>query len=277
MKIAITGHRGRLGSELVKNFGCVPLPCDIVSKREVQDALSDIHPDVVINCAAITDVDGCEPKSSPVYGNAIIVNTDGVYNLLNYFDERFVHISSDYIFTGKRGPYSENDEDSPPVNGYGWTKWGGEAMIDTYRSVQRKNITIVRTTGLFGGCSGNHDFVHLVINTLSQGKPLNVISTLIGNQTYVPFLAEGLMHVINLNVPIIHIASTDLMSRYEFALAIADEFGLDKKLIHPVKKIDSWIAPRPTKGGLRVRLAKSLGIPLYSILDGLKAFHNAKI
>jgi len=114
------------------------------------------------------------------------------------------------------------------------------------------------------------------LKTVGNGQDLNALKTLRTNQTYIPHLVDGILHVIQhperFSKPIVHIASRDFVTRYEFALMICSIFGLNKNLVHPVNSIDSWVAKRPTKGGLRVTRRK--GIPLRDIVDGLYGLKN---
>ena len=283
MKIAVTGRSGRLGNELICR-GCVPLPCDITKEDTIKKALDEVQPDVLINCAAYTDVDGAETPEGT--SKALKVNFWGVDNLNKNFTEgRFIHFSTDYVFGNNRGAFPENYvyrfgklKGSPrydPINSYCSSKIGGEIV---FLLEPRQGKHLIRTTGLYGGCSGKHDFLKLVVGSLSQGKPLSVTDELIGNQTYIPHLAEAVMKIAlgNQAYPsIINIASKDIVSRYEFAKMIADVFDLDESLLSPCKNEDvpTWIAERPKKGGLRVKLAEKLGLPIYTILDGL---HDAR-
>jgi dTDP-4-dehydrorhamnose reductase len=187
MVICVTGYQGRLGSELVR-LGCEPLDCDITDGESIELAIFHKKPDVIINCAAYTNVDGCEDTET--YKHALSVNTWGVGKLRDIFDGRLIHISSDYIFSGRDGPYAETYTKIDPVNGYGFSKVGAEVLLGTH---EKKDTIIVRTTGLYGGCSEQHDFAKLVLNCLSKGEQLRVTNSLRGNQTYVPHLAEALM------------------------------------------------------------------------------------
>ena len=273
MEISVTGHKGRLGSELVK-AGCTPLVVDITNRESIIAVLDDVKPDVIINCAALTGVDECEEDA--YYKKAFAVNTFGVNKLRDEFDGLLIHMSTDYIFNGKRGPYSEKYYKYDPVNDYGLTKVAGEAVLQTH---WKKNTVIVRTTGLYGGCSGLPDFYHLVRMHIANGQELGVTKTLKGNQTYIPHLVEALIKLANMEQAffrpkIINIASKDIKSRYEFALMIASVFGWDKKLLTPANTIPEWVAKRPTKGGLKTGFAEKLGLPIYTILEGLEALKN---
>ena len=280
MDIGITGHKGRLGSELIK-ARCIPLVVDITNRESIKTALDKVQPDVIINCAALTDVDACEDDA--YYKRAMAVNTFGVNKLRDEFDGLLIHLSTDYIFNGKRGPYSERYHKFDPVNSYGLTKIAGEAVLQTH---WKKNSVIVRTTGLYGGCSDKWDFFQLMKHYCTRwyetDLPLAVTKSLKGNQTYIPHLVEALMVMADHydkryagHYPkIVNIASKDIKSRYEFALMIADVFGWDKKLLKPVNNIPNWDAKRPTKGGLKTQLAVKLGLPIYTISEGLEDLKN---
>ena len=275
MKICVTGSKGRLGSELV-NHRCLPLFCDITEADQVMAELAAHEPDVIINCAALTCVDDAEHPEKRY--NFYEVNGFGVDILRTCYEGRIIHISTDYVFSGKRGPYREgafiNYHKVEPVNEYGFSKAIGEsAILDDYAP----GDTVVRTTGLYGN-SDHVDFVKAVSRRLENDLEFHATKNLRGNQTYVPHLVDGLLHLAEMENPpkVLHIASKEVISRYEFALMIANTFGFDVELVKPTTNgaIAGWVAKRPTKGGLRVDLAEELGIPIYRIIDGLEALRG---
>jgi dTDP-4-dehydrorhamnose reductase len=143
MKISVLGHEGRLGIAL-KKLGAVPLLCDITKPEEVRGALRGARPDVIINCAAITDVDRCEDDLKE---KAIQVHIRGVQNLIDAAQNIFIiHISTDFIFNGAgEGQYKENARPSP-INAYGLSKYASELILQASGC----RYTIVRTTQLYG-------------------------------------------------------------------------------------------------------------------------------
>jgi len=274
-RIAVTGPNGRLGSQLVL-MGCTPLECDITKLYDIDLALVMTKPDVVINCAAFTDVDACETTDG--WKKAIEVNMRGVENLRNSFTGRLIHISTDYVFDGNSGPYAENGiVKQACVNQYGSSKLGGEFTLLYPLHTERESM-IVRTTGLFGGFGHKHDLVDTIIDTINSGREMSITKELYGNQTYVPFLAEALLKLCTQEWKhkVINVASSDVMSRYDFALMVASVYGLNKEVLHYCnnKDIKEWKADRPSKGGLKTGLAKRLRLPIYNVLDGLKAYRN---
>ena len=275
MRIGIVGHKGRLGSQLV-HVGCEPISIQINKTMPKVDFPT--RDAVIINCAAKTEVDRCETDGN-YYKEAIQVNGWGIGYLANAYAGEIIHISTDYIFQGKRGAYHEHalakDNDLPTKKmSYGLTK-----MVGEFDAGLHDNVYIVRTTGLYGGTSGKPDFLSMILDAYKNDvSEIKATTELRGNQTYVPHLAEALIVCAETKQKpnILHIASKDVISRYEFALMIADTFGLDKSKVKACKNRDvpGWVAERPKKGGLVVDVAVKLGLPIYTIQEGLEAYKN---
>ncbi len=264
MTVAITGAKGRLGSQLVK-MGCVPFPTeldfDISNREQVREALDLIQPLMIINCAAYTDVDGAEDEKE--WEQAISTNTRGPGVIRTEFDGFFVHISTGFVFDGKSGPYDEDAEPNP-INNYGWSKLGGEAA-----ALARQPTLIVRTLDLFGPDTTT-DFVRQIRDVLELGQPYQLPMNLYGSPTFIPHLAEGVLAAVSkAETGILNIVGDLVISRYKWGRMIAEAFGHDPELIEPTEEIKG-LAPRPLRGGLLVEKAKSLGIPIFSPEDGLR-------
>jgi len=262
--IAVTGYEGRLGSEFIK-LGCVPLECNLFFGKQIKEAIEAVNPDVIIHCGAVTDVDGCEDY---FFQDAMKVNIRGTQFVRNFFDGQVIHMSTDYIFDGRNGPYSEEDKPCP-ISHYGWTKNASEEVI---REFNFPRDIIVRTTILYGG--NKPDFVTKILDQLKEGKEVTVTTSLIGNPTYVPHLAEAIMKLIEFQKPprIVNISGTDCISRYKFATMIAETFGYPEEQLVATGKHMNEMAKRPPKAGLKLHLARALGLPLYSAEEGLKAY-----
>lgn len=271
--IGVTGFQGRLGSILVgdpeKKLKFVPLDCDIADQASIENSIETVQPDIVINCAAFTDVDLAEEQ----YTLALEINQHGVENIRNAFDGWLIQMSTDYIFGGVSGPYTEKfnvDEDFAKGK-YGRSKAYGEQYV---LNVPDRLGTIVRTTMLYGNPM-HPDFVTHVLDQLKTGRPFEVPYTLLGSPTYIPHLVEGLVSLIEHHwhnpPPIVNIVGSDVISRYDFALMIASVFGYDKTLIIPTRE-GKGKAQRPHKAGLKVGLAHKLKIPIYSVIEGLEAY-----
>lgn len=262
VKIAVTGPHGRLGSELVRR-GCMPIEASVTDFMALSKAFMGIDPDVIIHCAAMTDVDMCE--GAPIH--AAEINMGGTYGLAEMFPGRIVYISTDYIFDGREGPYGETATPNP-LNVYGWTKLGGEIVL---RNRGDERDLIVRTTVLFDKYSDN--FVTNVARKLLQGATVALPSGLLGSPTYVPHLADGILAAIEKGISgVVNLAGWRAMSRWEFGMCIAAMLETDGVVAYgPV----NGRAPRPRNAGLRVDKARSLGLPIGDPLDGLKEVTHA--
>jgi dTDP-4-dehydrorhamnose reductase len=266
-KISVLGYAGRLGSEIAIQ-GADPLICDITKIDELNEAIYRAKPDIIINCAALTDVDNIESKEG--YYKALEVNCWGIEKLLQAFDGRIIHISTDYVFDGKRGPYGETYARYSPINWYGYTKTGGEALFLTGAT---KGSTLIRTTGLYGNRIGLPDFVSTIMERLGKGEEVLVTNELRHNQSYIPHIAEAILKLCELSNPpkVLNLGSREILSRYSFALLVATVFRYDINLVKPCinLSVPGWKAPRPAKAGLKVDLAEKYHLPIYNIIDGL--------
>jgi len=267
--IAVTGPRGRLGSELVRR-GCLPIEADVTGFRALAHAIAAAAPDVIIHCAACTDVDACERHVAL----AAQVNAEGTQLLGLAFRGPIVYISTDYVFDGQAGPYAE-DATPNPIGVYGWSKLGGEIAV---RNRHEARDLVVRTTILFDRHSSN--FVTRVLARLRAGETVQLPVDLVGSPTYVPYLAIGIMAAIERGVAgVVNLAGSRVMSRYELGLAIAERWGFDRALVQPLgeaypqKRPPALPAPRPPLAGLTVDKALLLGLPIGDPLDGLEEMH----
>lgn len=268
MIIGVTGHRGRLGTELVSR-GCIPVDCDITDLVKIHTDKTLHEVDMLINCASVTDVDACENKYKD---DAYEVNYKGVVNLRSVFKRRIIQMSTDYIFNGVKGNYSENNRPDP-INVYGMTKYLGElALLES----QFPDDVIIRTTILYGGIKT--DFVRNIVHKLQQEETFTIPKTLFGNPTYVPHLADAVMNICeNRCIPrIIHVAGKEILSRYELALSVANIWGLDVNKIIATNDIPG-AAFRPRMAGMSLKLAEKCGVPLYSVYKGLELLKNESV
>ncbi|MEE9365429.1 MAG: NAD(P)-dependent oxidoreductase [Dehalococcoidales bacterium] len=262
-KVAVTGPYGRLGSELVRR-GCIPVDAIITDMDVLNNQLSEIDPDVVVHCAALTKVDECEMMPD----HAARINAGGPFNLCSRFKGKIVYISTDYIFDGRHGPYSENDRPNP-ISVYGWSKLGGEIVL---KNRGNSDDLTVRTTMLFDAHSRN--FVTVIASLLRCGGRLSLPNLLIGSPTYIPRLVDGLLEAIKQDVSgTVNLAGWRVMSRWEFGQYIADALGTDRQKVVATEDVGGR-APRPLNAGLRIDRARSLGLPIGDPLDGLEEVIN---
>lgn len=266
-RILIIGSNGMLGQRLTEFFSrtnnyellCasvepnsfipnVDYRCiDVTQKNKVREIILDFFPDFVINVAAYTNVDKAEKERELAWK----INVNGVENIALYswtVDAHLIHISTDYIFDGKKGPYTEEDKPCP-IGYYGRTKLASENSIRT----SGVRYTIIRTNVLYGPAKyGRPDFVRWVINSLRAGESIKIVTDQINNPTYIDDLVEAINKIIEFKKEgIYNIAGNEILSRYDFTIKIAEYFHLDKNLIIPVLTKDlNQAAPRPLKSGL---------------------------
>jgi dTDP-4-dehydrorhamnose reductase len=280
MKILITGAFGQLGNSL-KNFlsindevfrtglniptGGKGLQLNIVDKIMLKDIISSISPDVIINLAALTNVDFCE--SNPEIAKE--VNTNGVQNLVDVFSGKIIHLSTDYVFDGLKGPYKEEDQINP-ISVYGKTKYDAEKIV-----LDKNNNLVLRTNVLYDMLGNNKaSFLNWVVNNLKNKNSIQVVNDQFNNPTWTESIAEILVNCLNKNMSgLYHWGDQDYLSRYDFAIKIAESYNLKSDLIKQISTSQlKQMAPRPLNGGLdQSKLKKYLNIIPPSINDCLDA------
>lgn len=255
----MTGPNGQLGSELVRQGEyCYPLDIDLLSSNLLQREIERINPDVIINCAAYTDVDGCETDIP----RAVNANVHAINILRQVFNGYIIHVSTDYIFDGHNGPYTVGATPNP-IGIYGWSKLGGELAVQQHSAP----YLIVRTTVLFSETENN--FVSKVVNRLKQGKTVELWQPrLNGTPTYVPALAAELIRMANDEYTgLAHVAGNKLWTRVMFAKEIAKAFEFDQSLIVANEKPLTG-APRPMNAGLICGHSGGKRVNTHNPIDG---------
>lgn len=283
MKHMIIGASGQIGSaiygsagaerksEVVGTWKTKPAhglrKLDITDRSRVFRLVRDFSPDVIYLCAAMTNIDRCEQEFDESYK----VNVLGTHNLIdaaNRLGAKLVYISSDYIFDGDDGPYTELDAPNP-LSVYGLHKLIGEQMVAT----TCENYLIVRSTLVFGWEEIGKNFIIRLRQRLSQKQYVKVPSDQIATPTYNRNLSNAILELTKNNAHgVYNLAGTSLISRYDFALQAARIFGLDPRLIVPVTtaKLEQP-ARRPLKAGLNVKKSQSeMSTKLLTSEEGLQ-------
>ena len=217
---------------------------DVTDRDQVLQEMRCVQPDVIINCAAFTDVDGCETEvklANQVNGIAVGYLAEAAKRV----DATLVHISTDYVFDGtKESPYVEEDPVNPQ-SAYGASKLLGEQVI---LDSGLKKYFIVRTSWLYG--PGGKNFVETIVRLAGERQELKIVADQVGSPTYTADLADAIFHLLTLNQhrsPITghdpygtyHFSNEGHCSWYEFACTIVEEAranGLECKVsaIHPI-------------------------------------------
>lgn len=233
---------------------------DLSDKNTVTSLAEKVSPDIIINSAAIADVDRCEYE--PELSRR--VNVDAVKLLLRQFPSaKFVHISTDYVFDLET-PGKASDERNP-VNTYGAHKAAGEKAV---AETSQDNL-IVRVNTLFDDTT-RKNFFSYICNSLEAGERIKGISDQTSNPISAISAARLIYELVAKNARgVHHVGGSDFVSRYEFAVQAADYFGLDKSLIQPAASNSfAHRARRPKTAGLDCQKTESfLGHKMPSLVD----------
>lgn len=274
MKLLITGGSGLLGTSIVpvlrEDFDCVVYDIDDwdITSENTGKEMFDLHrPDVLINLAAMTDVDGCEEDAAL----AEMANAEGpsvLAALCFAYHVKLIHISTDYVFDGKKdSPYREDDEPNPQ-SVYGRTKLAGERRI----LEGAINAAIIRTEWLYGH-SGT-SFVDKVTKIGRTEGRLKVVSDQRGSPTYARDLAMPLAAVIKKNLTgIYHVSNSGSCTWYDLAKAIFSILRMDVE-VSPISSIElGRKAKRPANSVFDLaKLYRDTGIEMRNWMDVLKDY-----
>lgn len=244
---------------------------DIKDKEQVKSVVHELQPSVIYVCAAVSNVDYCETHPQEAYAT----NVTAMRNLVqaaNSVDARIIFLSTDYIFDGENGPYTEESVPNP-ISEYGKQKLIAEKLF----SDEAKSALIIRTTVVYGWEHQEKNFIARLLKDLRAGKAVNVVEDQIGSPTYNLDLAKAMLALSLTEVTgILNVVGSSVLSRYDFAVDAAQIFGLETSLINPIKTTNQ-ITKRPLNAGLINTKAQSLlSFPLLSHQDGLKAMLASK-
>jgi dTDP-4-dehydrorhamnose reductase len=279
MRLAITGAAGMLGLDLadagaasghdVHAFPRADL--DITDAPAVAAVLARVDPDVVVNCAAWTNVDDAEAAAD----SALAVNGAGAGNVAAAAaaaDAWTIHVSSDYVFDGlKTSPYVESDP-TGPRSSYGRSKLAGE--LEVARAAPAAH-TIVRSSWLFG--AGGPCFPKTIISLASERDQLRVVDDQVGCPTFTGDLAQALVALAQQPLDgVVHVAAAGECSWYEFASAIVDSAALACEVKPCATEEFPRPAPRPAYSVLRSERGASVPT-LPSWQSGLASFMATRV
>ncbi len=289
-KILITGSNGLLGQKLVravgdkKEFSAVAVSkgdcrvqnpgvpyesLDITDRDRLAEVLGRHRPQTIIHTAALTHVDLCEKEKDLCWK----VNVEAVEELVSLCQKKgihLIHLSTDFIFDGKAGPYREEDKPNP-LSHYAESKWESEKVV----SSSRKPWTIVRTILLYGAGEnlGRTNIVLWAKENLEKGRPIQVVTDQFRAPTLAEDLAGACLAAASKNATgIFHVAGKDLMSIIELVKKVAEVFKFDPSLIEPTtSEALGQAARRPANTGFVIdKAVKVLGYQPHSFREGLE-------
>jgi dTDP-4-dehydrorhamnose reductase len=272
MKLLVTGAAGMLGRDVmlaagnaghdVVGFGRTEL--DITDPAALGKKFDLERPDVVINCAAWTDVDGAEASEQ----EAFAVNGTGAGNVAAAaaaVGASVVYVSSDYVFDGAKGaPYVESDQPAP-LSAYGRTKLAGEEAT----VAANKRHFVVRSAWLFG--IGGPNFVETMLRLAGSGNEVLVVRDQVGAPTYTWHLAYGIVRLIEgIEFGIHHMAAAGQCSWYDFAREIFEQAKVECKVLSITTEEFGRPAPRPPFSALTSQREHAIRLPSWQ--DGLAGY-----
>jgi dTDP-4-dehydrorhamnose reductase len=296
MKILfVTGGNGLLGCKLVELAGrsyhvvfsdiqekpsrVIPngeyVRCDITNRKSLKDVFGNAKPDAVFHAAAFTDVDGCETQKDTAW-KVNVFGTENVASVCRKFGVRLIHVSTDYVFDGNAGPYSETDVPNP-ISYYGKTKLEAEKIVQSVLP----DAVIVRTIVMYGFAPfARNNFVTGLVQKLSRREPVNIVTDQYGNATLADDLVRAMLLLYEKNAKgIYHATGEEWLNRFDFAVKIAEVFGLDKSLISPTTS-DAFKqpAPRPLRSGLKTdKIRAEFGFVFSSVSEGLRRVRDQMV
>ncbi len=290
-KILITGSNGLLGQKLVHHLvnkqvevlatskgenriamkkGYRYLPLDITDKEAVMQLFRNEKPDTVINTAAMTNVDACEQEKA----GCRLLNVTAVEHLTEACkpeDAHLIHLSTDFVFDGKAGPYTEEDEPAP-------LSFYGQSKLDSEKIVIKSGLThwsIVRTIIVYGvaDAMSRSNIVLWAKAALESGKEIRIVNDQFRTPTLAEDLAEGCARIaLQKAKGIYHLSGKDFMSILELVKRVATAYQLPWQQIHPVTSDQlRQTAARPLKTGFILDKARrEIGYNPHSFEEGLR-------
>lgn len=286
-RILVTGASGLLGANLTlaacDRYDVVAIYCnhtirserflsqcvDLSLEDNVFDLVEHIRPDWIIHCAAATDVDRCqeEPVMAWRYNAEM---TKYLATAARRAGSRMVYISTDSVFDGRRGNYTEEDEPFP-INVYAKSKLAGEQAAQA----ELDHVIVIRTNLYGWNVQNKLSLAEWILNNLKLGNSINGFRDVY----FTPILVNDLVDVILLMLGqefygLYHVAGSQRCSKYEFGCKLATVFGLDAKLIQPTLIAESSLAaPRPLDTSLCVsKVSQALGMHMPDLISGLQRF-----
>jgi len=298
MRLLVIGGGGQLGTKIVEQardrfelyatyLTRRPLlnqsnifQIDKTNREEVLALLRKVKPQVVIDTAALHNVDFCETHRD----EAKLANSEGtryVAEACRDQNARMIFISTDYVFDGVRGNYTENDETNP-INYYGTTKLEGERAVAQICS----NHIVARPSVIYGYVSSTQresssgkplNFAMWLAQKLRNNEPVKIVNDQYSSPTLADDLGEALLRLAESEkTGVYHMAGKTRLNRYEFAVKIAQKLDFDEKLITPIETSQlKQLARRPMDSSLRVeKIERDLESGMLTIDEALDRFRE---
>jgi dTDP-4-dehydrorhamnose reductase len=256
-------------NRLIEKNGYTYINLDISKLEDVRLAIEKFQPHVIINTAAMTNVDECETKREECWA-ANVTAVENFANAIGNAAIHFVHLSTDFVFDGTAGPYKEEDQPNP-LSYYALSKYESE------KALQKSNISwaILRTIIVYG-IVDNMSRSNVVLwakGALEKGQPINVVDDQFRSPTLAEDLADACISAADKRAKgIYHVSGKDIMSILELVYRVADFWKLDKSIVKPIKSDTlNQAAKRPPRTGFILDKAyRELDYKPHSFEGGLK-------
>ena len=280
-KVASTASKHGFEAYNTHNARTSPLPnlvqLDITDREETLRLARKVRPEAIVNTAALHNVDYCENH----HEEASRVNVEGVRNLADASREtggRLIHLSTDYVFDGNSGHYSELDTPHP-LDFYAETKLEAEKVASELPSyaIARPSVIYgwspIEAAGVPSSSGKTVNFAMFVLDKLKKNEAVKAVRDQYSSPTFADNLADALLRLAKHSESgIYHTAGRSCMSRYEFSIKLSEIFGYPTKLVEPVYTSDfKQLAKRPKNSCLRVdRAEQALGMRFLSAEEGIR-------
>ena len=286
--ILVTGASGLLGSNFlvvaqrrgarlaavshrhsVRMPGVEAVRADLTDRRAVEDLCRAFRPRWIVHCAALTDVDRCEEH--PEEARRVNAEVPGhLAEAARHVGAGLLYISTDGVFDGTAGQYAEGDAPAP-VNVYAETKLAGE---DAVRGALERHL-IVRTNIYGWNLQEKLSLAEWILGRLETAQDVPGFRDAVFTPILVNDLSEVLLDMLDRGlIGVYHVAGSQALSKYEFALALAEEFALSRDLVRPASLAGSTLrASRPPNTSLQTaKVSRALGRPMPDATAGLRRF-----
>jgi len=292
MRILITGANGLVGSRLAAQLAQqghyvvgasrgerrVPgdfefLPCELSDAKQVRTVFDEAKPEVVVHPASMTVVDACEKDPVAAF-EANVVATEQVARNARRLGAHLVHVSTDYVFDGDHGPYTEDDITNPR-GVYATTKQIAEQTV----RVLAPSWSICRTAVVYGWpAAARPNFGAWLVGALNRGEKVRLFEDQYVSPSFADNVAAMLAEIALRRLSgVWNTCGADVVNRLEFGRALCRIFGFDEALLQPVKLKDAGMAAqRPLHSGMKVdKVRAHLAVKPLGVQESLERFHDA--
>ena len=289
MKILVLGGSGLIGDHFITNSksndfittyrnNVTNFP-NIISVKinlpqdwpKLEELILKEKPDIVLNSIAYSNSDFCETNREETYMLHVKIS-EKITTICSKINSKIVFLSTDYVFDGKKGNYSENDKTNP-INYYGHTKDLAEKII-----LKNENNLVLRTAMVYG-LSSKVRFLRYVIENLKKDQEINTYDDIFNSATLLDDLTNGISKAIELDASgIYHVVGSSCVSRFDFAKTVAKVFDFNENLVKPVSILSAKLkAQRPINPCLNnSKASKTFGIKFLSINEGIKQIYERR-